>query len=304
MILVVGATGSLGGKIAHGLKERGEAVRALVRPTSARSQLEKAGVEIAMGDLKDLSSLERACQGVDVVITTASASKTADDAIENVDVAGNQNLIDAARRAGVEQFVFVSTFGAAPDHPAPVFRAKGITEERLRESGLGYTILRPNAFMDVWFAMMIELPAFTDHPVTLVGEGRRRHSFIAERDVAAFAMAVVRNDEARNETIPIGGPEALSFRDAVGIYEVAMGRPIHVETVPAGAPIPLLPETVWGIAAALESYDSPIPMEETARRYGVTLTRALDLARSRVPHANALTATVSVPPSGSAPPPR
>ncbi len=87
------------------------------------------------------------------MITTASASKTGDDSIENVDVRGNQNLIAAAESAGVGQFVLVSTLGAASDHPVPVFRAKGLAEERLRRGTMGFTILQPNAFMDVWFPL-------------------------------------------------------------------------------------------------------------------------------------------------------
>src|SRR5687767_6496314 len=83
MVLVAGATGSLGGRIAKGLLERGKPVRVLARPTSDAAALRKAGAEVAIGDLKDLPSLERACHGVDVVITTASASKKGDDTIEN-----------------------------------------------------------------------------------------------------------------------------------------------------------------------------------------------------------------------------
>lgn len=304
MILLAGATGSLGGKIARGLVARGDPVRALARPTSESVALQRAGIEVVTGDLKDPESLDHACSGVDVVIATASASKTADDSVENVDLQGNQNLIEAARKAGVAQFVFISTVQASPDHPSPLFRAKGISEQRLRESGVPYTILRPDAFMDVWFAMMIELPAFMGHPVTLVDGGRRRHHFIAESDVAAFAQAALGREAAQNATLEIGGPEALSFREAVSVYEVALGRRIPVESVAPGAPIPLLPEPVWGIAAALESYDSVIDTGEAARRFGVSLTSALELARSRVPHAHSLTAVVSEPPSGSARPPR
>lgn len=281
-ILVAGGTGSLGRQIVHGLLDRGETVRVLARTTSDYAPLQAAGAQIVFGDLKDAASLARACQGVDVVVSTASASKTGDDTIENVDLQGNQNLIAAAHAGAVRQFVLVSTLGASADSPVPVFRAKGTAEQRLREGPTVYTILQPNAFMDVWFPMLIELPALSGQPVTLVGESRRRHSFVAERDVAAFAVAAVRSPDARNATVLVGGPEALTLRDVVRAYEEIASRPIPVRTVAPGEPIPGVPEAVWGLAGALESFDSPIPMEETARRYGVQLTTVRDFVGSRL----------------------
>ncbi|HEX6307711.1 MAG TPA: SDR family oxidoreductase [Longimicrobiales bacterium] len=282
MILVAGGTGSVGTRIVSGLREEGAPVRLLARATSNHAALERAGAEVVIGDLKDPSSLARACRGVTVLITTASASTRGDDSIETVDLRGNANLVDAARAAGVEHFIFVSTVGASADSPVPVFRAKGMTEQRLQASGMTWTVLQPNAFMDVWFPMLIERPAFSGDPVTLVGDSRRRHTFVAEQDVARFAMAAVRTPAARNTTIVIGGPEALTFRDVVRTYEQAAGRSFAVRSVAPGEPIPGLPEPVWGIAAALETYDTIIPMEDTASRYGVRLTTALEFARARV----------------------
>jgi uncharacterized protein YbjT (DUF2867 family) len=282
MILVAGSTGSLGGKIVTGLLDRGTPVRALARATADTSALRAAGADVVIGDLRDPASLAAACQGVDAVITTASATRRTDDTIENVDLQGNLNLFGAAQAAGVQHIVMVSTTGAAPDNPVPVFRAKGLAEKGLRESGVRHTILQPDSFMDVWFGMMIERPVFSGEPVTLVADGLRRHSFVAERDVAAFAIAALTTPAAVNATVVIGGPEALSFRDAVRTYEAALGRSIELRSVAPGEPIPGVPQPVWGIAAALESYDSVIPMAATATAYGVELTTAADFARMRV----------------------
>jgi NADH dehydrogenase len=282
MNLVVGATGSLGGKIARAVRAKYGAVRVLVRPETDASALREAGAEVVNGDLTDPHSLERACAGVDAVITTASASNRPGGDVEAVDRLGNQNLIAAAERAGVRKFVFVSTVTASPASPVPVFRAKGLAEEHLRASGLDHTILQAPGFMDVWFPMMIELPLRNDQPVTLVGASRRRHSFIAEADVAAFAIAAVEHPAASNQTLAIGGPEPLTFRDVVRAYEEALGRAIEVRSVAPGDPIPGLPEPVWGIAASLELFDTIVPMEETARRFGVTLTGVGSFARTRL----------------------
>lgn len=283
MILVAGATGSLGGKIVHDLIERGDAVRALVRPGSDHAQLRDAGASIAVGDLRDPATLEEACRGVTTVVSTASATRRSDDTPENVDARGTRNLIDAARNAGVDHFILVSTIGASPESPVPAFRAKGMAESYLRDSGIDYTIIQPDAFMDVWFGMLIEAPASREEPVTLVGESRRRHSFVAERDVASFVLSATRNPAARNATLVIGGPAPVTLVEAVRAYEAAAGRSIAIRSVAPGEEIPGLPEPVWGIAAALETYDSPIPMEETARTYDVEQTSVLEFAvRSRL----------------------
>lgn len=273
MILVVGATGTLGGKITHNLLAKGKPVRVLVRPRSIYRPLMEAGAQAVFGDLKDPKSLEVACHGVDVVISTAnSALRGGEDNAETVDLQGNRNLIDAAREAGVKQYIFVSALGVSPDHPAPFFRAKARTEEYLKESGLTYTILAPNAFMEIWPGMLVGTPALRGLPVTLVGEGLRKHSFISMNDVAAFAVAAIGHPGAVNKTIPIGGPEPLSFTDCVAIYGQALGRSIPVLRVAPGEVIPGLGEFMSVAAANFETYDSPLDMAETAHTFGVTLT--------------------------------
>lgn len=283
MELVAGATGSLGGRIVRTLLEGGGRVRALARNLGgAAAALETAGAEVMLGDLTDPASLRQACRGVDVVISTASATRRTDDTPENVDMRGTINLVDAAREAGVRRFVFVSTLGAVPDSPVPAFRAKAAAEAHLKESGLSYVILQPDAFMDVWFGMLIEAPIASGAPVTLVGESTGRHSFIAEADVAQFAAGAARRGEPSNLTIPLGGPEAITFRDAAKAYEAALGRPLTIRSVPPGAPIPGLPEIVSGMVAAFERSDSVIPIQDASAGFGVQRTSARDFARRRV----------------------
>jgi NADH dehydrogenase len=279
MILIAGATGLVGGMITRSLLERGSATRILVRRGSPYHPLAEAGADVALGDLKDSGSLTAACRGVETIITTASAGERGgSDTPQTVDLEGNRNLIEAARAAGVRQFVFVSTIAAALDHPVPVPRAKAHAEAALRESGLTYTIIAANGIMDVMFPLVIGYPLSLGRPVTLVGEGRRRHSFVAARDVAAFAVAVVGRPEASNRRVVIGGPEALSWRDVVAAHERVLGAPVRVDWIRPGEPLPNLPpvpgltELLSGLLAALETFDSPIDMAETARTFGVRPT--------------------------------
>jgi len=285
MILVAGATGQLGRRVTRRLLARGEVVRILVRPGSDFQPLVDSGAQPVFGDLKDPASLAKACDGVSVVVTTAnSAARGGADTVETVDLLGNRSLVDAAKAAGVGQFVFTSALGADPASPVPFLRAKGETERYLRASGMTYTILAPNIFMDVWVPMLVGQAAREGRPVTLVGEGRRRHSFVSVDDVAAFAAAVVGHPEAMNQTIPIGGPEPVTWRDIVAAYERALGRGIEVRTIPPGQPLPGLPDVVSQLAAGMDTYDSPLDMTETAARFGVRLTRLEEFVQRHVAH--------------------
>lgn len=272
MILVVGATGDLGSLITDNLVQRGEQVRVLNRQVPALVD-RCPGVQKVTGDLKESASLLAACAGVHTVITTANAaSRAAPDTIDSVDLAGNLNLIAAAEEAGVQRFVFVSALGAAPDHPMPLLRAKGRSEQRLRSSAMAWTILQPDVFMDRLVPIVVGEPALANRQVTLVGEGRRHHSFVAMRDVAAYAVAVLQHPEAHHETIHIGGPTPLSWHDVIAAFEHELDRPVPVSTVPAGQPVTELPHFVTSLLTALEGYDSPVDMTQAASTYRVEPT--------------------------------
>ena len=172
--------------------------------------------------------------------------------------------------------------GAATDSPNDFMRAKAETEERLRESGMDFTIVAPTAFIEIWPAMVVGMPALQGQPVTLIGEGRRRHSFVSNRDVAAFAVAAVDDPRARNQFLAIGGPEALSWRDVVATYERVLDREIPVNWVKMGDPVPGLPDPMPALLAAQETYDSVVPMEETAATFGIELHSVESFAEQQV----------------------
>jgi len=283
MILVAGATGQLGGIITRRLLAQGQPVRILVRPQSSFQPLVEAGGLPVFGDLKDRASLDPACEGIETIITTAnSARRGGEDNVQTVDLEGNRNLIDAAKAAGVKQFIFTSALGADINSPVPFIQAKAKTEAYLRDSGMMYTILAPNIYMDMWVGMVIGMPLQAGQPVTLVGEGRRKHSFVAVRDVAAFATAAVGQPEAMNQYLAIGGPDALSWRDVVATFERVLDREVPVQYVSLGEPVPGLPEGMMQQAmAGMEMYDSPLDMTEAAHTFGVKLTTLEEFARSQ-----------------------
>ena len=270
MILVAGATGMVGGMIVDGLLARGERVRALVRSANSAEIFQARGVDTALGDLKDPPSLDRACAGIEVVITTAnSASRGGSDNPESVEEQGNRNLIDAARAAGVRQFVFVSALGSDLNSPVPLLRGKAIAEQYLRESGLVYTILMPNLYMEIWCPNVVGRAALAGQPVTLIGEGRRKHSMISAADVAAFSVAVAGNERAYNRVLVLGGPQAVTWHDVIAAHERVQGGQIEVRYLAPGGVLPGFPDFVSGFMNLLETYDSVIPMESLAQEFVV-----------------------------------
>jgi len=145
-----------------------------------------------------------------------------------------------------------------------------------------YTIIAPTAFMEVWAAVVVGMPALQGQPVILVGEARRCHSFISSRDVAAFAVAAVDHRAARNEYAAIGGPEPLTWPDVVETYERVLDRSIPVEFVGIGDPVPGLPGPMPELLAGMEMYDSPIEMDEIAHTFDVPLTSLETFVREQV----------------------
>jgi uncharacterized protein YbjT (DUF2867 family) len=292
MILVVGATGVLGGMITQRLLGEGKELRILLRHNSPAEEMATqgmatspqslidAGAQPIYGDLKDRASLYAACEGIETVITTAnSAMRGGEDNVDTVDRQGNRNLIEAARAAGVKQLVFTSFLGADPTSPVPLFQAKAETEAALAKSGLPYTVLAPNFFMESWVGMVVGIPLQAGQPVTLVGDGQRLHSLISAPDVAAFAVAAVGHPAAINQRLALGGPEPLSWRGIVDTFGQILGQELPVRFVAPGGPIHGLPEIVPPVLAGMEMYDSPIPMGEMARTFGVQLTPLASVAR-------------------------
>ncbi len=209
--MVVGATGLLGGEILRLLVEGCRPARALLRPRTdpvKREIVHRSGAEIVTGDLKDMASLRRACEGVATVISTATAtrSRQAGDSIASVDEEGQLSLVDAAARAGVEHFVFISFPPVAVDYALQ--RAKRRVEAGIRDSGMSFTILQPVKFCEVWLAPALRAASAKGAP-TVFGLCQGNASWVRVHDVARFAVASTSTSPLAGQVLPLGGPESL-----------------------------------------------------------------------------------------------
>ncbi len=268
MNLVIGATGVLGTEICRLLRERGKPVRGLVRASAAaekKEALRKMGVEFSQGDLKDAFSLEKACQGVENIVSTATSivSQQPGDSLMKTDRDGHLALIGAAEKAGVRRFVYIS-FPPIPLE-IPLQTAKRGVEERLKNSSLTYTILQPTVFQEVWLGPHLGFDAASGN-VRIYGSGQNKISWISFRDVAQFAVLSLENQATENKVIPLGGPESLSALEVVKVFEEVTGRPFKVEHVPEEA-----------LRAQYEAATDPIPQTFTGLMLYCTTDTIIDM---------------------------
>lgn len=239
MIVVCGATGQLGGRIARLLAGRGEQVAALVRPVTDAGTLEAEGVEVIRGDLRDPATLPQALTGVDTVVTTANAigrllAPPTDLTIQAVDGEGNRNLIRAAESAGVRRFVFVSAAGVeGMARVSPFAAAKWAAEQALRATSMQAVLVRPDMFQEVWLAPPTGIDPAAGKAL-IYGRGQLRHRYVAIDDVAARCVHLATVDDPP-AVVEFGGPEALTRMEVVAVFESATGRTLRVRHVPRAA---------------------------------------------------------------------
>jgi NADH dehydrogenase len=214
---------------------------------------------------------------------TATRSRQPDDTIEATDQLGQLNLVDVARDAGVGRYVYISLSGQISSED-PLTHAKRTVEERVRASAMTYTILRPSYFMEVWLGPALGF----DYPngrATIYGSGENPISWISLADVAAFAIHSLENPVAENAVIELGGPDALSPREVVRIFEAISGRSFEIQTVPEEAiraqqaeATDTLQQTFAALMLTYAAGD-PIPMTETLRKYPLPLRTVRDYAQ-------------------------
>jgi uncharacterized protein YbjT (DUF2867 family) len=221
MILVTGATGNVGSKVAKQLGERGVAFRAFVRDAAKASQVLGNDVEVVNGDFSDPDSIDRGLAGIDTLFISCAGVP------ERAELEGN--VMDAAVRAGVGKVVKASAHGAEPGSPTAFLDTLGRSEQHLKESGLSHVLLRSTFYMtellqgadDLKQSGMLFIPA-----------GNAKIAMIDPNDVASVAVAALTEEGHEGKSYHLTGPESLSFADVAEELSGVMGRKIEYVAVP------------------------------------------------------------------------
>ncbi len=294
MILVTGATGFVGGHVAHALRQAGRPVRCLVRDPRKAGKLATLGCELAEGDMTDAASLGRAVEGVDAIVHLVAVRQGREERFERVMIQGAEDLLAASKAAGVGRFVLMSALGTSEKNKdlVPYFRAKWAVEQKVTGSGIPYVIFRPSFIFGPdggilpTFRRLVKLA-----PVTpIIGSGERRIQPIWVDDIAAYFERALDLEAATNRTFELGGPEAVTWNAFWDRLKRALGarrRPsVHVpvrlmrvnalltERLPGDIPLTrdLLTmlerlDNVVTDDAAVETFQLPlVPLDEQLRR--------------------------------------
>ena len=179
MILVTGTTGTNGSEVVKALARRGVAARAMMRSVKDGGEL-PSGITAVAGDFDDAAALDKALAGVEGAFLLTPSTEHAE--------AQQLRFVKAAARAGVRHIVKLSQFAASPDSPVRFLRYHAAVEQAIRASGMDWTFLRPNLFMQgmLQFAGMVRDKGMIAAPI-----GDARVSVVDVRDNAAVAAAAL-----------------------------------------------------------------------------------------------------------------
>jgi NAD(P)H dehydrogenase (quinone) len=222
-IVITGASGNLGRMVAEGVLQRTdpEQVVLVTRDPSRLEDLAQRGAQVRAGDFGDPSSLASAFEGARKALIIST------DRI-GARVPGHKAAIDAAVAAGATSIAYTS--GINPSHSNPIVVATDHreTEEHLRASGAGWTMLRNSIYAEI---LLASAPAALATGRHVHNEGDGRISYVARADCAAVAAAVLTTDGHDGKMYDVTGPEALSAGDVAAVFGEIAGRPVEAVAV-------------------------------------------------------------------------
>jgi len=287
MYLVVGATGQSGRAAVDALRARGLPVRVLVRPGHDSHALRAAGCDVVTGDVTQPDTLPPALEGVSGIVDFLGIGhdlKTRPSTVDAVEINGNRNLIEAATASGANpHVVYLSVLMAERAPYAKPFAAKLATEQRLRDSGLPFTILRPSNFTEsIWGDFV------SNGVANLAGSFPHPTSPVSVHDLGEIAARCLTDLEPSNTTHDLFGPETMSFPDAIRRWAEAAEATVKFRSMPlpafrivttlAGPVRPMFP-VIYTLIKSFNELDWSGDPSESRRLAGRELLTVHDAAR-------------------------
>src|SRR5712671_6130397 len=244
-VLVTGANGLVGIHTCRELSKNGWQVRALIRdPAKAAMSLGQLPVEFRVGDVRDATTLRNSLNGCGAVVHLAAiAIEKKGESYADSNTAATERLISAARAESVHRLIFMSQNGADSRSPYPFLHSKGVAQNSVKTSGLGWTILRPSVIFgpeDQFVNVLGRLIRLTPKIFPLPGGGAARFQPIAVDDVARVIRMSLEKKETVNQTYELGGAIPLTLRQMTERILTAMGTHRKIVPVPVKALRPLI----------------------------------------------------------------
>ena len=239
LVLVAGATGTLGREVVREFKERGERVRALVRNPARAAGLRDLADEIVVADALRPETLPDAFRGVDRIFSCLGACviplpQYGRTTFTRLDYPANRNLIRAAEDAGARKFVYVSVFGHRQLPQTDFIRGHELVVEELRASRLDYAVVRPTGF----FSAMEEILLVASRGLLPQCRGGiARTNPIHEADLATLCVDAFEQPNGWEQDA--GGPDVLPRREIARLAWEALGGPKHGRAEARAIPVPV-----------------------------------------------------------------
>jgi uncharacterized protein YbjT (DUF2867 family) len=224
MILIAGATGTVGSEILKRLSAQATEIRAVTRdPRKADAHL-LPHVQFVQGDLEDPESMKRACAGVDRAFLLTNSSERAEHQ--------QTSFTHVVHQSGVRHIVKLSQLHADANAPERFLRYHGVVEAAIRSSGLAFTFLRPNLYMQ---GLLNFRRSIQTQSAIFAAAGDARISAVDVRDLADVAVSALTTAQHDNQSYALTGPEALTFAEMAHQLSRAIGRTITFVDVPPAA---------------------------------------------------------------------
>ena len=237
-ILVTGAAGFVGRHVVAALAEAGySSIRCLAHRQPAL-QSPDAPVTAMAGDVRNPDSLDRAMEGVSFVVHLVAIIREGPGGVtfQNINHRGTANVVEAARKAGVQHLVHLSAIGAGPDEHRRYRHTKWLAEQEVESGGVPYTILRPSIifgpgdeFLNTLAAVVKLFPIVPE-----AGSGQNRFQPIAAQDVARCVASTVAQERYLGRTIEFGGPRQYTYDELLRLLCRVLGARRAVVRVPVG----------------------------------------------------------------------
>lgn len=221
MILLTGVTGKTGGETARQLLAKGARLRAIVRNEAKAADLKAAGVELVVGDVADAETVRRALKGVEKAFLTLPNGRNQE--------AQEKQFADLAVAAGVQHLVKMSSMEAVAHAETPIPKAHWAVEEYIRASGIGWTMVKPNFFMQNLLSSAAGIKANRKFSLPM-GNGTTGMADI--RDIAAVCAEVLTGKGHAGKSYEITGPEVLTFHDVADRFTAVLGEKVEYVPMP------------------------------------------------------------------------